>query len=173
MEYNNLINKQKEFISVISHEIKSPIATAIFQADSLIDDLASDEISKEELKTELTLLNSQLVKTGELISTLFSVQYFDIHSVSLFRENVQISYLLQTEYEVYSRMHERIQFINKISDKMGFASVDRIQLQQVLANLLGNAVKFLDKMNPVIIFEAEKEDGFLCIAVEDNGRGFQ
>lgn len=39
IEYNDLMNRQKEFISVISHEIKAPIANAIFQADSIIDDL--------------------------------------------------------------------------------------------------------------------------------------
>lgn len=41
IEYNDLINRQKEFISVISHEIKAPIANAIFQADSIVDDLDS------------------------------------------------------------------------------------------------------------------------------------
>jgi signal transduction histidine kinase len=41
IEYNNLINKQKEFISMISHEIRSPISSAIFQSDSMIDDLKS------------------------------------------------------------------------------------------------------------------------------------
>ncbi len=63
MEFNNLINQQKEFISVISHEIKSPIASAIFQADSMLDDLANDELPPELLKKELDLLNSQLIKT--------------------------------------------------------------------------------------------------------------
>lgn len=173
MEYNHLINRQKEFISIISHEIKSPLSTAIFQADSMLDDLENDELPPALLKSELTLLNNQLIKTGELISTLFSVQYFETHSVSLFRENVQISYLLQTEFDIYCRVHEHITFINKISNQIGFASIDRIQLQQVITNILGNAVKFLDKQKPMIMMEAQKIDGFLHIAIEDNGKGFE
>ncbi len=64
IEYNDLINKQKEFISVISHEIKSPIASAIFQSDSIIDDVTMDTLSKEALMDELKLLNDQLLRTG-------------------------------------------------------------------------------------------------------------
>ena len=64
IEYNDLINRQKEFIGVISHEIKSPIAAAIFQSDSIIDDLDSTVFSHDALKAELSILNSQLVRTG-------------------------------------------------------------------------------------------------------------
>ncbi len=62
IEYNNLVNKQKEFISVISHEIKSPIANAIFQADSIIDDVENGDISTQTLKEELDILNGELLK---------------------------------------------------------------------------------------------------------------
>ncbi len=41
IEYNDLINRQKEFISVISHEIKAPITNAVFQSDGILDDLES------------------------------------------------------------------------------------------------------------------------------------
>lgn len=169
MEYNNLINRQKEFISVISHEIKSPIASAIFQADSILDEIDKG-IAPDALKSEVSMLNDQLIRTGDLLAKLFSIQYFDTNHVTLFREKVQISRMLETEYEVYSRMHENIAFINKISPDMGFVEVDRIQFQQVITNLLGNAVKFLDKPNPTISLSAEKKDRKLEISIEDNGR---
>lgn len=114
MEYNNLINKQKEFISIISHEIKAPISNAIFQADSIMDDLKNEPFSRETIEQDLIILNEQLIKTGELTTKLFALQYFDTRTVTLFKERVKIEQLLQTEYEVYSRMHEQIQFVNLI-----------------------------------------------------------
>lgn len=114
MEYNNLINKQKEFIIIISHEIKAPISNAIFQADSIMDDLKNEPFSRKTIEQDLIILNEQLIKTGELTTKLFALQYFDTRTVTLFKERVKIEQLLQTEYEVYSRMHEEIKFINLI-----------------------------------------------------------
>lgn len=88
IEYNDLINKQKEFISVISHEIKSPIASAVFQSDSIIYDVEAGKMPQETLVSELRMLNAQLIKTSGLLSRIFSVQYYDTHSVNLFREQV-------------------------------------------------------------------------------------
>jgi signal transduction histidine kinase len=51
--------------------------------------------------------------------------------------------------------------------------VDKIQFQQVITNLLQNAIKFLDKKDSVIILEAYKKKKSLFIIIEDNGRGFQ
>lgn len=62
IEFNDLINKQKEFIGMISHEIKTPISSAIFQADSIIDDIKDGTIGTKEVKTEVQLLQDQLVK---------------------------------------------------------------------------------------------------------------
>lgn len=172
MEYNDLINKQNEFISIISHEIKSPIANAIFQVDGMLDDIKDTAFSREDINRDLTLLNTQLIKAGELLSKLFSVQYFDSHSVTLFREKVQVSYLIETELEVAARVHENISFINEISPKIGFISIDRIQFQQVISNILGNAVKFVPEKNPTIRIRAEKKNNFLIVEIEDNGNGF-
>jgi len=41
IEYNTLLSHQKDFISLVSHEVKGPISSAIFQADSILDDVKS------------------------------------------------------------------------------------------------------------------------------------
>jgi signal transduction histidine kinase len=61
IEYNNLLNKQTDFISMISHEIKSPLGSCIFQIDSIIDDLKSENCDKKYLLEELEILNTQLL----------------------------------------------------------------------------------------------------------------
>jgi signal transduction histidine kinase len=64
IEYNDLINRQKEFIALISHEIKSPLSSAIFQSDSILHDLDTIEPNADKMREELTVLNTQLVRTG-------------------------------------------------------------------------------------------------------------
>ncbi len=175
MEYNDLINRQKEFISVISHEIKAPIANAIFQADGLLEDLEKPgALKKPAFKEELSLLNSQIARAGELITKLFSVQSFDVRPVELFRERIHVGRLLKTEFDVHSRLHERVRFEIDADSTLSFANIDRIQFQQVISNLLQNAVKFADPKNPEVRIEASRtDDGGFSVAVEDNGAGFE
>lgn len=173
MEYNDLINKQKEFISVISHEIKSPIANAIFQADALLDDLENHTLSPDDTLKELHLINAQLIKTGELTNRLFTVQYYDTREIALFREKVQISNLLTSECEMYSHLYTNISFIDEIDRDIGFIDIDRIQFQQVITNIIQNAVKFLDKTSSKIRIRAYRENHFLHVIIEDNGKGFK
>jgi len=103
LEYNDLINRQKEFIRMISHEIRSPIWSAIFQSDSIIDDLEDNSFSRENIKEELEILSNELMKTWEMLNKLFSVEYYDIHSVSLFRENIEIYNLFRDEIDILSK----------------------------------------------------------------------
>lgn len=172
IEYNNLINKQKEFISMISHEIRSPISSAIFQADSIIDDVNSWEINIEKLKTELEILNSLLIKTWDLSAKLFSVQYYDTHSISLYKEKIQISNLLKNEIEIYSHINESIEFIDNIDEKIWFIEIDKIQFQQVIENILTNSIKFINNENWIISIEAFVKNNFLVINIEDNWKWF-
>jgi signal transduction histidine kinase len=172
-DYNQLINRQKEFIHLISHEIKSPIANAIFQIDSILDDLDLKPVNMVTIEQDLESLNTSLIGMGDLTNKLFAVEYFDIRSVSLFREKIQIVYMLQTELEICTRMHETIEFINEIDTDIGFISVDRIQLQQVITNILGNAIKFVaTAQHPIIRFTAKRTPKFLTISLEDNGPWF-
>ncbi|USN58372.1 MAG: HAMP domain-containing histidine kinase [Candidatus Peribacteria bacterium] len=143
MQYNDLINKQKEFIAYVSHEVKSPLAAAIFQLDCILDDIETDEIEWGKLKTELSSLNTQLIKSGDLVSRLFSVQKYDYKKVKLYKETVCISELIKNEVSIFQKTFPGIDFVCTIEENHSlFFSLDTVQFLQVIDNLLNNAVKF-------------------------------
>lgn len=98
------------------------------------------------------------------------MQYFDTRSVTLYKEKIQLGHLLQNEFDIYSRMHPEMNFVNKIHPGIGYTSVDRIQFNQVVTNLLTNAIKFADTEYPSILLEAQKFDDRIVISFEDNGK---
>lgn len=67
-------------------------------------------------------------------------------------------------------MNEQIQFITRIDRSMGFIELDRIQFQQVIDNILQNAVKFACPKNPIIEVSASIQNEALIIIIEDNGQ---
>jgi len=118
MEYNNLISKQKEFISVVSHEMRSPITTAIFQTDCIIDDLEANKIEKKHLEQELKGLYAQLTRSSDLVKKLFSVEKYDINKFSLFKEEIDLYDFLKKELYHFTKNHARIDFDISIEEKL-------------------------------------------------------
>ena len=64
MDYNNLLNRQKEFINVISHEVRSPLTSAIFQTETIIESLENPVLQIQKVEKELHELRDQLVRIG-------------------------------------------------------------------------------------------------------------
>jgi K+-sensing histidine kinase KdpD len=172
IEYNNLINKQKEFISMISHEIRSPIGSTIFQVDSIVSEIDQSKLSLADIRKNICDIWDQLVNVWELLKKLFSIQYFDTRNVVLLKEKVAIWNLLEKEFDIYSRMYEKISFIKNISAKIGFISIDKIHLHQVITNLLENAIKFANPTDPVVLVECYLKWNILIINIEDNWKWY-
>ena len=173
MEYNHLINRQKEFIALISHEIRSPLSSLLFQADALISDIQDKKkkIPREKLLQECTLFHSQLVRTSSLITKIFAVEYHDTQQVSLFRERIHFAVYLSHELDLFAAVHPDVDLITEIED-IWFIDIDRIQIQQVLSNLLENALKFRWDIPLQIVVFLKKIDDKLYLSIEDNGTGF-
>lgn len=170
--YNNLLNRQKEFIKVISHEVRSPLTSAIFQVETSIESLEGKNFQRENTLQELKELKHQLVRTGWLISKLFSVEYYDNESVSLFREAIHLPKFLEYEIELFSRVNQDVAFLSRIDHQIGFVPIDKVQFQQVLTNLIDNAIKFTSKEQPKVFISAKRVDTEIHMTVEDNGKGF-
>lgn len=172
IEYNNLLSKQKEFISMSSHEIKTPIMASHLQIESLIDDFNSWKYNNEYINKELILLKNQISKISNLVKNIFSVQKYDIKEIWLYIEKVNINNIIISEYEILSKTNPKITFDINIEKSVKFIEIDKVQLTQVISNLLNNAVKFTNKKKPIINCETKKEWENILITIEDNWKWF-
>lgn len=172
-EYNQLINKQKEFISIISHEVKWPIASSIFQIDSIIEDFEEWNLQGKQLSKELHILNTLLLKTGDLVNKLFSIQQFEMNTKSLFLEQIKISELIHNEIKIFNRLEPNIEFITNINETIGYIALDKVQFRQVIDNLIWNAVKVVNRDTWKIYVSCKLvEQNMIKIVIEDNGKWF-
>lgn len=172
IEYNQLINKQKEFISYVSHEVKWPIASSIFQIDSIIEEVIDDELNKKNLLKELHILNDLLLKTWELVNKLFSIQQFELNSNSLFKERVHLINLLKHEVWLFQKIHTSVTFITDFDSSITYIELDKVQFRQVIDNLLNNAIKVIDPEEWEISISCKKEKKEIIIEIEDNWKWF-
>lgn len=176
MQYNTLLNRQKDFISLISHEIKWPIWSAIFQVDSLLDDINDNsKIKTSYIKGELDLLNQQLLNVWELANRIFSIEKYDIWNISLLKEKLKINDLIFSEVEMYKKNNENIKITFEFDDKIRFVTLDKVQIIQVVNNLINNAIKFSSNWNstPEVIVLTYKNWDYFYLEVHDNWTEFE
>ena len=172
MEFNSLLNKQTDFISLISHEIRSPLWSCIFQSDSIIDDIKWWNLDKDYLIKELEILNTQLLSVWDLTKTLFFIKKFDLNKIELFKSKIDIHIFLSEKLNKYKRENKLIDFIIDVDSEISFIFIDKIQFWQVIDNLIVNAIKFANKENPQIYIKIYTENDNLIFEIEDNWKWF-
>lgn len=176
IEYNNLLNKQKEFIAYVGHEIKNPITNSIFLCDSLVDEIRwlkewNIETSKK-LDEDGKILYDELIKVSKLVKSIFSTEQFDLNKVKLYKKSTDITSFLYSEIYAFENSNPSCYFDVTIK-KLWQKEIDDTQLRQVIHNLLTNALKFAHKESPRIYISAKKRSNDkIEISIEDNWKGF-
>lgn len=174
IELNNLLNKQREFIAMASHEIKTPLWWAILQSDILFDELNSKKLDMWYIEKELWILNKQLVKVWKLVNKIFKVEKFDIKEVKMYFETINIEEFLEEEVELFWKSNPWVSIILKTYKKIWYVDLDKIQIKQVIDNLLTNSIKYSNVKNLEIIISVYSiwEENF-WISIEDNWKWFK
>jgi len=163
-----LDEKKTEFISVASHELKTPITVvkAYTQMLKLLKDQYSEKVAgvvdKLDMQTsKLTLLAQQLMDVSKMENG--SLQY-DLVEVNL-------NQFVEEAVMILSAVHEG----NQINISLGEPCVvkaDPLRLEQVLTNLLGNAAKYSAKNSTIDVATCLAEDRkSVVIKVNDQGLG--
>jgi signal transduction histidine kinase/CheY-like chemotaxis protein len=172
MEAENLAMAKQNFLANMTHEIRTPINSIIGFAEQL-DKSALNEAQKEQIsiikKSSLHLLKivNDVLDYSKLQSGKFSLEKIVFNPTETIQEVIDI---LLPEVE-----NKDIQLVvDKQSNHAPFLSGDPFRLQQILLNIVGNAIKFTNSGSIYVSIQSEKvntEESLLKIEVKDTGIG--
>ncbi len=169
-EIRDLLRVKGEFVSVVSHELRTPL-TSIRGGLGLLRGMHLAELSAEG-QDLLSLCTRNVDRLGVLIDDLLDVQALTSGQFELKPDWVSIATLIRSCVETNSGYAAtrgvRLEILEPIPD--GFIHGDERRLQQVMANLISNAVKYSSSKDPVTL-GALGTDGRVEISVSDRGPG--
>lgn len=159
-----------EFLANTSHELRTPINGIVGISDSLIDGVAGP--LSEKAVFNLKLISSSAGRLIRLINDILDYSRLKNNDIILAIKDIdlrQITEVVVTIIKATSVPSENLELINDVGDELPFVRGDEDRLQQILFNLIGNAVKFTEK-GQVRVW-AQDESAHVLVHVEDTGSG--
>ena len=164
------MEKQKEeFISIASHELKTPVTSLKAYAQILEDSFkkAKDRRSAELLEK----MNNQVDRLTTLITDLLDFTRIQGEKLQLRAENYNLNELISEVVEEMQRTTRIHKIVTKL-DKSLQMSGDRYRTGQVLTNLLSNAIKYSPHAKKIIV-SSKIDQNLITVCVQDFGIGIK
>jgi signal transduction histidine kinase len=170
---NQALEMRDEFISIASHELKTPITVLKLQNDLLARSLSRLPVEKDtqdSFQRHLSRSNGQLVSLIRLINDMLDLSRITAGKMEFHPDHVVVGDIIR---EVTERLHEsltehRIELVLELEeDVIGY--VDKLRIEQVFMNLITNAVKYAPG-KPLRISLREENDRAI-LEVQDHGPG--
>ena len=159
---------QRRFISDISHDFRSPLTSIKGYVDAMLDGTIPVEMQEKYLK----IIAFEAERLEKLTRGLLTLNKLDVQSRMMNIQKFDINAVIKTTAEAFegicTQRMIRLELI--LSGKELYAMADMEQIQQVLYNLLNNAIKFSYDDSSIILETTEKNDK-IFVSVKDHGIG--
>ena len=172
-EQKQMEEMQKEFVANVSHELRTPITTIKSYVETLMDG-AKDEPEVEE--QFLHVINHESDRMTYLISELLELSRIDSRQVKLQLEPVDLTQLVKNSVEEHVFLAEQneqtLAFVG--ADTPYYIEADVQRVEQVLRNLITNAIKYSPKKASITLgMRPQKRTGRIEVFVRDTGMGIE
>jgi signal transduction histidine kinase len=162
---------KEEFMSMITHELKSPLTPITGYCEALKRPEIMGPISEKQTRAVDTIY-SNVIKLRKLIMDVLDAQKLDLGKMKFDNDEFEIDKLIKNVINDFKFTVEakKIQLVTSMKEKLILKS-DRQRIGQVLSNLLYNAVDFIPEEKGVIELRVEEKADKVIFSVKDNGPG--
>lgn len=158
-----------EFLANTSHELRTPLSGIISITESMIRGVngSINEMQKKDLSTVVSsgrrLLN--------LVNDILDISKLKNRDIKLYKKSLDINKIISSIVNVfrYLNKNKKVKMVIEIPDNISYVMADEDRFNQIMYNLIGNAVKFTEE-GYIKIYAAQEND-YVKIIVEDTGDG--
>lgn len=163
-----LMKKKDEFMTIAAHELKTPI-TSVKGALQILESHFKKTDSDKATAPFVQIANKQIVKLTWIVNDLLDVTKIQGGKLSL---NISTFSAKDLVNDALEQVHYQRAGKNIICEGVGQEIIqgDKIRLEQVLVNLITNAIKY-SPGQPDILIDTKQINNYLVISVQDFGIG--
>jgi two-component system sensor histidine kinase VicK len=160
---------QNEFINIAAHELRTPAQSILGYSELAI---TSNELPAE-VRDMLNPLYNNALRLAKLVDDVLSITKIESRTLSLNKVKVNVSENISSViFDIKNQIRDpdKLQIAFLKPKKHLYVKADKLRLYQVIANLVGNAIKFTHE-GIISIGTYVKDDRELVITVKDTGKG--
>ncbi|MCH4889441.1 HAMP domain-containing histidine kinase [Acidaminobacter sp. JC074] len=162
---------RKDLISNISHDLKTPIASIIGYVEGIYDGIADTPAKRERY---MQIIYKKSLDMNRLVNDLILFSKLDVNKVAFKFDKMNFQIYMETLFEEYGieLQENQIELVSRYqATENMMLGIDAKQLRRVFNNIIGNAMKHLNKENKAIEIVVYEERDEVVIRISDNGVG--
>ncbi|MBZ5752793.1 ATP-binding protein [Metabacillus rhizolycopersici] len=168
-EERRLDKLRDDFIANVSHELRTPISMLQGYSEAIVDDIASTDEEKKEIAQ---VIYDESLRMGRLVNELLDLARMEAGHITLNLEEISVPQFIDKINRKFQGLakEKTISLHSNIDLNESLYVLDPDRIEQVLTNLIDNAIRHTSEHGSVLISVASKEND-LMIKIQDTGSG--
>ena len=160
---------RRDFISNLSHELRTPVSVIRANSETLIDGALEDK-KQAKIFAKAILHNSE--RLSDMVSSLLDLTRIEYGELKLNFQNINLNEFIENFILSISNLAKKKNInIQYKPTHIGDINADPQAIERILNNLVDNAIKYSKEDSEVIISSSNDSGDYIKVMVEDNGPG--
>ena len=168
-QLRSLDSMRRDFISNLSHELRTPVSVIRANSETLIDGALEDK-KQAKVFAKAILHNSE--RLSDMVSSLLDLTRIEYGELKLNFKKIDLNEFINNFISSISSLSKKKNINIKFqSNHKGDIYADPQAIERIMNNLIDNAIKYSEKGSEILVITKNDSDSFIKVMIEDSGSG--
>ena len=168
-QLRSLDSMRRDFISNLSHELRTPVSVIRANSETLIDGALDD---KKQAKVFAKAILHNAERLTDMVSSLLDLSRIEYGELKLNFEEINLDSFIKNHIQSAVNLSKKkeINIVYKPKHK-GTVNADLQAIERIMNNLIDNAIKYSENGSDITISTSNESDNYIKVMVKDTGEG--